>query len=101
MPCFRTDCCWPAAGPNPICQTPTHHGPIQPRQADLRDRQALDQIFSTGQFDAVVHFAGFKAVGESVAAPLSYYDNNFVASVALLEAMAKHGVKQVRLAQFK
>jgi UDP-glucose 4-epimerase len=50
-----------------------------------------------GSFDAVIHFAGFKAVGESVAEPLAYYDNNFVASVVLLQAMAKHGVKRVRL----
>jgi UDP-glucose 4-epimerase len=50
------------------------------------------------RFDAVIHFAGFKAVGESVAQPLLYYDNNFVAGVVLLEAMQKHGVRNVSAA---
>lgn len=50
---------------------------------------------SLQSFDAVVHFAGFKAVGESVARPLSYYDNNFLAGVVLLEAMQRHGVRNV------
>ena len=61
-------------------------------QADLRDKAAVDQLFADNKFDAVIHFAGFKAVGESVDKPLEYYDNNFVASVVLLEVMRKHEV---------
>ena len=49
------------------------------------------------RFDAVIHFAGFKAVGESVEKPLEYYDNNFVASVVLLEVMRKHNCFNVSI----
>lgn len=59
-------------------------------QGDLRDKALLDKLFSEEKFDAVIHFAGFKAVGESVEKPLEYYDNNFCGSVALLEAMHTH-----------
>uniref|UniRef100_A0A383W948 UDP-glucose 4-epimerase n=1 Tax=Tetradesmus obliquus TaxID=3088 RepID=A0A383W948_TETOB len=59
-------------------------------QGDLRDKALLDKLFSEEKFDAVIHFAGFKAVGESVEKPLEYYDNNFCGSVALLEAMRTH-----------
>jgi UDP-glucose 4-epimerase len=62
-------------------------------RADLRDRPALNKIFAGERVDAVVHFAGLKAVGESVEKPLLYYDNNVGGTVALLEAMAQHGVK--------
>jgi len=58
-------------------------------EADLRDKAKLEEIFAAEKFDAVIHFAGFKAVGESVEKPLEYYDNNFVASVVLLEVMRK------------
>lgn len=64
-------------------------------QGDVRDRAALDEIFSRHAIDAVIHFAGLKAVGESVAQPLRYYDNNVHGSQVLLEAMAAHGVKRV------
>lgn len=64
-------------------------------RADLRDATALDQVFSTGGIDAVVHFAGLKAVGESVAKPLEYYDNNVAGTIALLLAMDRHGVKRL------
>ncbi|QYF93685.1 UDP-glucose 4-epimerase GalE [Massilia sp. PAMC28688] len=60
--------------------------------ADIRDRAALDAAFSAHQFGAVIHFAGLKAVGESVAQPLRYYDNNVAGSVNLFEAMQAHGV---------
>ena len=63
-------------------------------RADLRDRAALDHVFSS-KIDAVIHFAGLKAVGESVQKPLLYYDNNVGSAVALLQAMAKHGVQRV------
>jgi UDP-glucose 4-epimerase len=50
----------------------------------------LDKLFADEKFDTVIHFAGFKAVGESVEKPLEYYDNNFCGSVVLLEVMRKH-----------
>lgn len=62
-------------------------------EADIRDRAALDAAFSAHAFEAVIHFAGLKAVGESVDQPLRYYDNNVSGSVALFETMARHGVK--------
>ena len=62
-------------------------------EADIRDRAALDAVFAAHQFGAVIHFAGLKAVGESVAQPLRYYDNNVAGSVNLFEAMAEHNVK--------
>jgi UDP-glucose 4-epimerase len=62
-------------------------------EADIRDRAALDAVFAAHQFGAVIHFAGLKAVGESVAQPLRYYDNNVSGSVKLFEAMQQAGVK--------
>ena len=64
-------------------------------KADLRDRPALRKVFSAHRFDAVVHFAGLKAVGESVTMPFTYYDNNVAGSVALFECMAEAGVKTI------
>ena len=64
-------------------------------EADVRDQSVLDDIFTTYSIDSVIHFAGLKAVGESVAKPLEYYDNNLVSTLALLEAMRKHSVKQL------
>ena len=61
-------------------------------QIDVRDRPALRQLLASRRFDAVVHFAGLKAVGESVEKPLAYYDNNVSGSVALLECMTDVGV---------
>jgi UDP-glucose 4-epimerase len=61
--------------------------------ADVRDRAALERVFGAHGIDAVIHFAGLKAVGESVEQPLRYYDNNVTGSLALLETMAKFGVK--------
>ena len=69
--------------------------PFEFFEADIRDRAALERVFSTRQFDSVIHFAGLKAVGESVAQPLRYYDNNVSGSVALLETMAKFNVKSI------
>ncbi len=63
-------------------------------EADLRDRTALDQAFDAHQIDAVIHFAGLKAVGESVSKPLEYYDNNLQGFIVLAEAMQDHGVKK-------
>ncbi len=61
-------------------------------EADIRDRTALSSVFSRHRIDAVIHFAGLKAVGESVEQPLRYYDNNVSGSLALCETMAEHGV---------
>ena len=64
-------------------------------EADLRDLNALDKVFSDYSLDAVIHFAGLKAVGESVEFPLSYYDNNVSGSINLLQAMDSHGVRDI------
>ena len=64
-------------------------------EADVRDQSALDDIFTTYSIDSVIHFAGLKAVGESVAKPLEYYDNNLVSTMVLLEVMREHNVKQL------
>ncbi len=64
-------------------------------QGDIRDRAALRALFARHAIDAVVHFAGLKAVGESVDKPLLYYDNNIAGSIALFEVMAESGVKSV------
>jgi UDP-glucose 4-epimerase len=61
--------------------------PLIVYQGDIRDRQALDCIFEQHDIDAVMHFAGLKAVGESVAKPLEYYENNVVGTLNLLSAM--------------
>lgn len=62
-------------------------------EADVRDRDAMRTLFSGHRIDAVIHFAGLKAVGESVAQPLRYYDNNINGSLVLFETMAEAGVK--------
>ncbi|ESQ38438.1 hypothetical protein EUTSA_v10028777mg [Eutrema salsugineum] len=64
-------------------------------QVDLRDRPALEKIFSETKFDAVIHFAGLKAVGESVEKPLLYYNNNLIGTITLLEVIAQHGCKNL------
>jgi len=63
--------------------------------ADIRDSQALETIFSKNQFDAVIHFAGLKAVGESCQKPLEYYDNNIYGTIVLLKIMKKYNVKKI------
>ena len=63
--------------------------------ADVRDRAAMDKIFSENKFDSVIHFAGLKAVGESCVKPLEYYDNNIYGTLVLLETMRAHGVKKI------
>ncbi len=62
-------------------------------QADVRDKAVLEEIFNKYSIDWVIHFAGLKAVGESVRKPLEYYDNNLVSTFHLLEVMREHGVK--------
>ena len=69
--------------------------PVAFVQGDIRDRGALRTLFADHRIDAVVHFAGLKAVGESVEKPLLYYDNNIAGSIALFEEMAAAGVNAV------
>jgi len=64
-------------------------------QADIRDRLTLDKIFLENDFDLVMHFAGLKAVSESVEKPLKYYDNNVNSSIVLFNAMEYAGVKSI------
>ncbi len=62
---------------------------------DVRDRAALELIFTAFDIDWVIHFAGLKAVGESVQKPVEYYDNNLVSTLVLVETMKKFGVKKI------
>ena len=62
---------------------------------DVRDRKALDEIFTRHDIGCVIHFAGLKAVGESVSMPLEYYDNNIFSTVTLCETMREHKVKNI------
>ena len=64
-------------------------------EADMLDSAAMDKIFAENKIDAVIHFAGYKAVGESVHKPLEYYYNNLTGTLLLVEAMKKHGVKNI------
>ncbi len=64
-------------------------------EADVTDAAAMERIFLAQRIDAVVHFAGFKAVGESVKKPLEYYENNVGGTLVLLRAMARAGVKKL------
>lgn len=64
-------------------------------QGDIRDGEFLDRVFASQSFGSVIHFAGLKAVGESVAQPLFYYDNNVTGTLRLLEAMARVGLKNL------
>lgn len=64
-------------------------------EADLLDREKLDRIFTENEIDVVIHFAGYKAVGESVLEPLKYYHNNIGSTVALCSVMQKHNVKKI------
>lgn len=64
-------------------------------EGDVCDKALLDKIFSENKIDAVIHFAGLKAVGESVAKPILYYENNIMSTLALLEIMTKYDVKKL------
>lgn len=69
--------------------------PVPLVQGDVRDRALVQQLLARYQVQAVMHFAAFKAVGESVAQPLRYYDNNVAGTVALLQAMDAAGVRSM------
>ena len=58
-------------------------------EGDIRDGQLLDQVFQQNSIDAVIHFAGLKAVGESQQIPLAYFDNNIAGSISLVQAMQR------------
>lgn len=64
-------------------------------EADLLDKPAIDQIFDEQKIDAVIHFAGLKAVGESVHKPLEYYHNNITGTLMLCQSMREHGCKRI------
>ena len=64
-------------------------------QADVRDGAALDRLFAEQPIDGVIHFAGLKAVGESVSQPVRYFDNNVGSTLALLQAMDRAGVRRI------
>ncbi len=68
---------------------------IEVVEGDIRNRDDLHGVFNTHKIDAVIHFAGLKAVGESVAQPLKYYDNNVHGTAVLCEVMAEHGCKSI------
>lgn len=69
--------------------------PVKAYEADVCDRAAMDKIFSENRFDAVIHFAGLKAVGESVHKPLEYYRNNLDSTLTLCETMRRYGCKRI------
>ncbi len=64
-------------------------------KTDLLDKEGLDEIFSNHSIESVIHFAGYKAVGESVEKPLMYYQNNITGTIYLCEIMREHGVKNI------
>ena len=69
--------------------------PVKFYLADIRDRAAMNHIFDNESIDSVIHFAGLKAVGESVAKPWEYYDNNITGTLTLLDVMRQHDVKNI------
>ena len=68
---------------------------VQCHEMDMTDETAVEKLFTNNQIDAAVHFAGLKAVGESVRLPLKYYRNNIDSTLVLLEAMARHNVNNL------
>jgi UDP-glucose 4-epimerase len=69
--------------------------PIEVHVLDLTDLEGTDALLASGSYDAVIHFAGLKAVGESVEKPLDYYRNNLDSTFSLLAAMSRHGVRRL------
>ncbi|MBD5632218.1 MAG: UDP-glucose 4-epimerase GalE [Clostridia bacterium] len=69
--------------------------PLKFYSADIRNHAALDKIFADNKIDWVIHFAGLKAVGESCAKPIEYYDNNVNGTLVLLQVMREHGCKKI------
>lgn len=71
------------------------HTSIPFYQFDLRDSGNIDTVFKNNTFDAVIHFAGLKSVGQSVAHPLEYYSNNIDSTLVLLDMMQRYDVKKI------
>ena len=69
--------------------------PVTFYKADILDRDALNAVFEKESFDSCIHFAGLKAVGESVQKPWEYYENNIAGTLTLVDVMRKHGVKNI------
>ena len=69
--------------------------PVKFYEADVRDKVALQKIFTENNIEAVIHFAGLKAVGESVKKPIMYYDNNIINTLTLVEVMSEFNVKKI------
>lgn len=69
--------------------------PVKFYKADILDRDALNEIFEKEEIDSCIHFAGLKAVGESVAKPWEYYENNIAGTLTLVDVMRKHNVKNM------
>ena len=69
--------------------------PVKFYKADILDRDALNEIFDKEEIDSCIHFAGLKAVGESVAKPWEYYENNIAGTLTLVDVMRKHNVKNI------
>lgn len=69
--------------------------PVTFYEADILDRKALNSIFEKESIDSCIHFAGLKAVGESVAKPWEYYENNIAGTLVLIDVMRQHGVKNI------
>ena len=69
--------------------------PVKFYEEDVRDKAALRKIFGENKIEAVIHFAGLKAVGESVREPIMYYDNNLISTINLLEVMTEFNVKKI------
>lgn len=69
--------------------------PVKFYKADILDRDALNEIFEKETIDSCIHFAGLKAVGESVAKPWEYYENNIAGTLTLVDVMRQHGVKNI------
>ena len=69
--------------------------PVKFYKADILDRDALNEVFDKEEIDSCIHFAGLKAVGESVTKPWEYYENNIAGTLTLVDVMRKHNVKNI------
>ena len=69
--------------------------PVKFYKADILDRDAMNKVFDSEEIDSCIHFAGLKAVGESVAKPWEYYENNIAGTLTLVDVMRKHNVKNI------
>ena len=70
-------------------------------KVDILDREGLNEVFAKENIDSCIHFAGLKAVGESVAKPWEYYENNIAGTLTLVDVMRRHNVKNIHLFFFR